>query len=288
MPLLLVVSIVWAFSFGLIKGRLTGVDPLAVATIRLFLATLVFLPFLRVRTLPRDALPRLAAIGAIQFGIMYAVYLQAFAHLQAYEVALFTITTPLFITLIDGIQRRRLAWPHVVAAVLSVAGAGIVLWQRLAAHGVATGVFLVQLSNLAFAIGQLWWRRERARLPAEVSESSYFACVYAGGFAVSLLWSLFATRWTTFALTTSQVVTLLYLGILASGLCFFWWNLGATRVNTGTLAVFNNAKIPLAVACSLIFFGERTDIPRLLIGGVLLIAGVWIAESAGRGARSTN
>jgi drug/metabolite transporter (DMT)-like permease len=60
--------------------------------------------------------------------------------------------------------------------------------------------------------------------------------------------------------------------------CFFWWNVGATRVNTGTLAAFNNAKIPLGVACSLVFFGERTDIPRLLIGGVLMAAGVLIAE----------
>ena len=44
---LVFVSILWAFSFGLIKGQLTGVDPLLVAAIRLLLCFLVFLPFYR-------------------------------------------------------------------------------------------------------------------------------------------------------------------------------------------------------------------------------------------------
>jgi drug/metabolite transporter (DMT)-like permease len=38
MSLLLIVSLIWAFSFGLIKGRLAGLDPTAVAVLRLALA----------------------------------------------------------------------------------------------------------------------------------------------------------------------------------------------------------------------------------------------------------
>ncbi len=66
--------------------------------------------------------------------------------------------------------------------------------------------------------------------------------------------------------------------MISSGACFFWWNLGASRVNAGTLAVFNNAKVPLGVACSLLFFGEHADLPRLLVGGVLMAAALWVAE----------
>jgi hypothetical protein len=32
------------------------------------------------------------------------------------------------------------------------------------------------------------------------------------------------------------------------------------------------------VACSLLFFGEKADLPRLLAGGVLMALGVWVAE----------
>ncbi len=46
----------------------------------------------------------------------------------------------------------------------------------------------------------------------------------------------------------------------------------------GTLAVFNNAKVPLGVACSLMFFQETADTPRLLGGLTLLAAAIWLAE----------
>lgn len=278
MFLLLVVSLIWAFSFGLIKGRLAGVDPTAVATLRLGLALVVFAAFFRRRDLPGRVLLRLAAIGAVQFGIMYLLYLRSYVYLQAYEVALFTITTPLFVALLDGAFARRLVGRHLVAALLSVAGAAVVVWQRFATHGMIVGLLLVQLSNLCFAAGQIAWRRARQSIPPAHSDASLFGVLYAGALVVSLAWSMFTTDWTAFHLNGSQTATIAYLGVLASGLCFFWWNIGATRVNTGTLAAFNNAKIPLAVACSLVFFGERADLPRLLLGGALMAVGVYTAE----------
>lgn len=275
---LLVVSLIWAFSFGLIKGRLSGVDPAAVAVLRLALSLIVFLPFLRLRSVPSRMALRLCLIGAVQFGIMYVVYLRAFAHLQAYEIALFTITTPLFVTLLDGVAQRSFVVTHAAAAVLSVLGAGVILWQRIGSQDAMAGVLLVQASNLCFAAGQLAWRKARNQIPADVSDASVFALPYAGAVLSAAAWSLFTTDWTTLRLTMSQGITIAYLGVLASGVCFFWWNVGATRVNTGTLAAFNNAKIPLAVACSLLFFGETADLPRLLIGGGLMAIGVVVAE----------
>ena len=49
MPLLLLVSLLWAFSFSLIKRHLGGLDSSFVAAVRLGLALLVFLPFVRLR-----------------------------------------------------------------------------------------------------------------------------------------------------------------------------------------------------------------------------------------------
>ena len=46
MFLLILVSLIWAFSFGLIKRFLGGVDSTFVTAIRLALALLVFLPLL--------------------------------------------------------------------------------------------------------------------------------------------------------------------------------------------------------------------------------------------------
>jgi drug/metabolite transporter (DMT)-like permease len=276
MILLLVVSVIWAFSFGLVKS-LTGLDPTAIGTARLAVSLVVFIPFLRAARLGAGHAARLALIGAVQFGAVYLLYLRAYAHRHAYEVALCTITTPIFVTLLDAAAERRWSMRFLAAAALSVAGAGVVLWRSIGDTGIVGGFVLMQLSNLCFACGQVAWRRERARLPPDRSDASVFAVTYAGALLLTVAVSAATTDWHRFAPTGVQWLTIAYLGAVASGLGFFLWNVGATRVNAGVLAAFNNAKIPLGIAASLLVFGERADMGRLLAGGALMALGVWTA-----------
>jgi len=273
---LLVVSLLWAFSFGLVKG-LAGLDSSAVALVRLAISLAVFAPFFRAARVGAAAALRLALVGAVQFGAMYILYLRSYAHLHAFEVALFTITTPVFVALADALLERRWLARFFAAAALSVAGAAVVLWRSVDDPAVLGGFVLVQLSNICFAVGQVAWRRERARIPAEASDSSIFALPLAGALALTAAVSLLSTDWRLFAPTPSQWASIAYLGAGASGLGFFLWNKGATRVNAGSLAVFNNVKIPLGIACSILVFGERADLARLCAGAALMALGVWVA-----------
>jgi drug/metabolite transporter (DMT)-like permease len=276
---LLSVSLLWAFSFGLIKGRLAGLDPVAVSTIRIAFAALVFLPFLRPRALPRRDVMSMALIGAFQFGLMYVLYTTAFGYLKGHEVALATILTPVYVALLDAAVENRTRWRHLIAATLAVLGAGALLWKNRTSDTIITGFLIVQGANLCFAAGQIAYKRIRPTLPAGVSDAGIFFWPCAGALVATALTSGFMTDWRAFKPTASQWGVLAYLGMLASGVGFFLWNYGATRVNTGTLAVFNNAKVPLGVACSLIFFGEQpASIPRLLISLALLILAVVVSE----------
>lgn len=283
MPLLLLVSFIWAVSFGIIKDRLAGLDSTALGVVRIALAALVFLPFLRPKKINANLALRLAAIGAVEFGIMYLFYMAAFRYLAAYEVAIFTIFTPLWITFFDALAARRATLNLVLAALLAIAGAAVITWQTITpSHTLLMGFLLVQGSNIAFALGQIWYRRTRATIPAGITDASLFAFLYLGALAVTVATSLTMTNWTAFHPTGAQWLALVYLGVISSGLCFFWWNKGATRVNAATLAAFNNAKIPLAVACSLLIFRESANIPRLLIGGALLAIAILIAQRNAR------
>jgi drug/metabolite transporter (DMT)-like permease len=277
---LFIVSLIWAFSFGLQK-KLAMLDPTAVAALRLAISVLVFLPFLRATRLGTRHLVTLGLIGAVQFGAVYVFYLRAYAHLHAYEVAMFTITTPLFVALVDAVVERRWRMSYLGAAALSVAGAAVLLWKSVGDSSVVTGFLLMQLSNLCFACGQVAWRRERKRLPAASSDASLFAVMFAGALALTLIVSAVMTDWHRFAPTGNQWLIIAYLGAIPSGLGFFLWNVGATRVNAGVLAAFNNAKVPLGIAVSLLVFGENDQMGRLLLGGGVMALGVWTAR-AGR------
>jgi len=127
MVLLLIASFIWAFSFGLIKNHLGGLDAGIVAFVRLALSFLLFLPMLKPRKIPAAMTMRLLLIGLVQFGLMYVLYIQSFRFLAAHQVALFTIFTPLFVVLLDDLWERRFQPLHFLTALLAVAGTAVIV-----------------------------------------------------------------------------------------------------------------------------------------------------------------
>jgi len=279
-----IVSLIWAFSFGIIKDSLSSLDASFVAAARLLLSAIVFLPFLRLRGVPIRLRWRLVLIGAVQFGLMYVSYISAFRYLQAYEVALFTIFTPIYVTLINDLIEKRFDLLNLATALLAVLGTGIVEGANLSQSGVLQGVLLVQISNLCFAYGQVLYRL-LMQGASEVRDTRVFGLLYAGGFAAAGLAAIAFTNWSRVIPNGNQALALVYLGVVASGLGFYLWNRGARKVRAGALAVFNDLKVPLAVAVSLLFFGEKADLVRLLVGGGIVLAALAINEYAAPGLR---
>lgn len=282
MLLLLAVSILWGFSFGLVNAEFSSLDPATLAGARLLIALPCFVPFLKGSFLQwRPANGKLILTGAIQYGLMYVSLFSAFRWLSGYEVALLTIFTPLYVVLAHAVLGRRLppAW-FWWTALLAVAGAAWI-FQPDSLPQKWPGILLMQAANLCFATGQIAWRRIRAGLPGRDSDG--YALLYLGGVLACLPFALpHAPVAGLMALTGSQWLALVYLGTVASGLGFFLWNAGASRVNPATLAVFNNLKIPVAILISVTVFKEEAN-PRSLIPGVfiLLLALGW-AEAANR------
>lgn len=279
MILLLLTSCIWAFSFGLIGNRLTGLDPAVVAFVRLALSLLAFLPLACRGAAPRPASAlKLLLLGGLQFGLMYLLYIASFRHLPSHAVALFTVTTPVYVALLAGARQPRLLPRPLLAALLAVVGAALVNWKTPYGERLWLGFALVQGSNLCFAAGQLLYRRVM-RAPDGVSNYQALTWMYAGAVMACLPFALRGWRAHGFAPDRGQLLVLLYLGVVASGLCFWLWNTGARRIrHAGTLAVMNNAKIPLGMALSLLLFGEPADPWRLSLAGVALLAGVLLAE----------
>ncbi len=274
---LLLVSLVWAFSFGLIKGNLTGLDSNFVSFCRMAVSLAVFLPVLRLRKVKFQLGWKLALIGALQFGIMYITYIAAFKWLQAYEVALFTIFTPLYVVIAEDALQKKFHPVYLLTAVISIAGTWVIKGQELLSPHILGGFLLVQVSNLCFALGQVLYRRLMAK-ESGVKDMEVFGILYFGAVLLTGAATLAFVPLQSIALTSKQIWTLLYLGAVASGISFFLWNLGARRVNAGALAIFNDLKIPLAVLVSLLVFKEQTNLPNLLIGGAVMLAALAFNE----------
>ena len=273
---LLIVSLIWAFSFGLIKTQLTGLDSALVSFIRLLISFFVFLPFLRFKNLGKSLTLGLIFTGMIQYGLMYLTYIYAYRFVAAYEIALFTIFTPLYITLFNDLFSRKFHKIFFIEAFIAVLATAVIIYNRLSVDGLISGFILVQISNLSFAFGQIYYKKLLKN--TVIKDSQIFALLYGGAVLLTGVTVLFTVNFSEIQITALQIYTLLYLGIIASGLGFFLWNYGARRTNTGTLAVFNNLKIPLAIIVSLLFFEEQTNFLRLAIGLCILLLLMWFNE----------
>lgn len=267
---LLTASLIWAFSFGLIKGELTGLDPVFVSFVRLLISFVVFLPLFRMKNLKYKDAALLSFIGAIQYGLMYVTYIFSYKYLKAYEVALFTVFTPIYVTLINDLIKHKLNTKALLSAFLAATGTGIIVYKSIGTEGLILGFLLMQISNLCFAIGQVLYKHFMKKRNT-LKDRNVFALMFLGAVFFTLATSLFTTNYGEIEITKNQILILIYLGAIASGLGFFLWNYGAVLTKIGTLAVFNNLKIPLAVTVSLVIFGERTNPVNLLVGGSILL-----------------
>jgi len=268
MFLLLIVSVIWALSFGL-TAQVSDLGAPFVTAVRTVLAALVFLPFMKVKGMPAKRMLAFVGIGALQFGLMYLLYIASFRWLRPSEVALFTIFTPLFVTLVDDLLEWRMSWLFLLTAALAVLGTGICVWPGLGRGGMVRGFLLMQGANLSFALGQVLYRRVA---PASGKrDRDLMGLLYLGACAVAVAMAAPSIPWDkVLAMDLRQAAVLLYLGVVASGLGFFLFNAGARRTDIGTLAIFNNMKIPLAILASGLVFREAVDWPRLAAGGAVI------------------
>jgi drug/metabolite transporter (DMT)-like permease len=281
---LLAASLLWAFSFGLIKGQLTGLDPLLVSLVRLVLAAVSFGPFLwRDRGHGSQGL-RAMGLGAIQFGLMYVLYIAAYGFLPAWMVALFTVTTPLYVVLLAGVRQRRLKPRYLAAVVLAIGGAVVVTARGLPEGASWTGVLLLQGANICFALGQVYF--PDLKFGGSARESTLLAWMYLGACLVPAVALLARGSGTGPMPDARQWLVLLYLGLVPTALGFFLWNKGAARVQAGVLAGTNNLKVPLAVFVSWTIFGEQADYFRVIVGLVLVVAALFVAGQSRSGGRT--
>ncbi|QKJ50980.1 DMT family transporter [Providencia rettgeri] len=275
MWLLVITTLLWAASFSLIGEYLAGkVDSWFSVLVRVALASLVFLPFLRWRQFSLKVIALYMAVGACQLGVMYLFVFHAYQYLTVAEFLLFTVLTPLYVTLIyDLLERQPLRKGYLFSSLLAVIGAAIIRYDHLS-ESFWLGLLFVQLANIFFAIGQVGYKRLMEIHP--IPQHQAFSWFYLGATLVALIgWLLFGNK-SMMPTTTLQWGVLLWLGIVASGIGYFMWNYGATKVDAGTLAIMNNMMVPAGLLVNFAIWQQHPDWLSFTIGSSLIIASLWV------------
>ena len=265
---LIFVTILWAFSFSLIGEFLVGkVDSYLAVFVRVTLASLVFLPFTKFRGVNPKLALGIMAIGAVQIGLMYLCYYNSFLYLSVPEVALFTIFTPFYVTLIYDAFSFKFRPLYLFSVGVAVFGALIIKYGAIN-EGAIKGFLLVQGANICFGAGQSAYKALLERF--DVDQKKVFGYFHFGAFFVAVIALITLGNPAKFHVDLTQTLVLLWLGIVASGLGYFMWNKGACEVDSGVLAIMNNALIPAAIIVNLLFWQKDANLTRLIVGAAIM------------------
>ena len=267
MSYLIIVSILWSFSFGIIKYGLSGVDSSYISFIRSLIAFLFFssISIYNFKKFSFDI--KLVMIGAIQFGLMYVFYIQSYAYLPAYLIATFTITTPIFVGLASSyISKEIISKNGIYAIILVLIGSFLMRFNVVNPFNYWIGFILIQFANFFFATGQILFKQWNIKNGTKDIVHNFSQLFLGATLITSIFYFLNINN--NLELTSINLFTLIFLGLISTGLGFLFWNIGLLKVSNEKLAVMNNLIIPIAILNSYFIFGEQIN-PLTFFPGIV-------------------
>ena len=276
---------VWGATFVSTKVLIArGLTPAEIFLLRFAMAYLCILPFARGRlfagNLRDEALLLTAGICGGSFYFLTENI--ALEYAPASNVSLIVCTAPVWTALVLGLldRRERMSRRQIAGSALAFAGMVLV---------VLNGHFVLHLSPrgdlLALCAAWLWVfysmavKRLAGRYPALFITRKVF---FYGLLTILPVFAVrpFAVPWQTLA-QPAVAGNLLFLGLIASMLCYLLWNaamlrLGAVRT---TNYIYLNPLVTILTAALCI--DERIT-PVALAGAALILYGMWQAERPAR------
>ena len=270
---LIITTVIWSLSFSLIGNTLSpDINSWSLAFSRSAIACILFSRWINFK-IPISYIIKIIFIGALQIGIMYILYLNAFSYTSVQRILLFTITTPFYVTMISQIINKEIKLFAFFITLLSIVGALIIRMTDFDTSDFI-GLILVQLANLCFASGQVLYKAMKADSKISTNVYTDFSFFFIGASLITFIGLIVSPVSYTYPNTISQWFLVLWLGVGASGIGYYFWNYGATKVNVETLATMNNLVIPLGLFIEIIFFSGSYDFETFVIGTVIIISSI--------------
>lgn len=229
--------------------------------------------------LPLRQTPLLAFLGATGVFLYSYFFFTGLQTVTAGRAALIVACIPVCIAAVSAlVYRERLGLVRSSGILLSLLGVATIIsdgkpWTLLAG-GVHTGDLFILGCVASWTAYSLGGKQAMQQLPPLVSVtwSCVFGCVFLFPAAlVSGLWTEMTTA------RPLDWLCIIYLGVLATGLAYFWYYRGILALGASRAGIFINLVPVFAVCFGFVLLDEAVHL-SLLAGGLMVVGGVWITN----------
>jgi drug/metabolite transporter (DMT)-like permease len=277
----------WGLSFVATKAALRELSPITLITTRFALGVALLLVLLQLRRVPvlppRELWGALALMGFV--GVFVHQILQSFALTMTGAISTGWLIglTPLWSAVLSAwLLRERFPPAKVAGLALGFAGAALVVTRgqigaaRLALPA-TKGDLLILVSTLNWAVYSVLGH------PVLKSLGATRATAGALLFGWLMLLPLFLARagWREYAhLSGAGWGAVLFLGIACSGLGYLFWYGALEKVPASAVSALLYLEPLITLAAGIALLGEQVHLTTM-VGGLLVLAGVFLVERAG-------
>ena len=269
----------WGTAFPAIKLALASYSPMEVGTLRFFVAAFVFILLAcvnKVRMPPLKDWPIFLLI-ALTGGIGYHLLLNSGESYTDAGTAGFVVSTsPLFTILLSYVFfKENFSLEKFIGALISLLGVWIIAVDSDAAMKMNAGVIFLLMGALLWS---LFFIIQKAALRGY---SSIEVITYAVWIA-AILFLLFSHPVSLITSIphrqTMATWAVIYLGIFPTCIAYCTWAYTLKNVNISTASIYTYF-IPFISALLAYFFLDEHYTPLFLLGGLLIIIGIVIANN---------
>jgi len=276
----------WSGNYIAGKTALTVLPPVLLFGLRISLAGGLMLPVYwwdkrRTKTpLKMADAPLLAVLGLLGVALNQFLFILGLSRTSVAHTAIFANMTPILVLLFARVRGLEQITALKLTGVV-VALAGVVLLRTLdpRPQGSAasfSGDLFTFCGSAAFAMFTVLGK-PATRVYGTVTVNTV---AYVGG-AVAMapvtLWQ--AARFSFAAVSTSAWVSLVYMAVLPSVICYLIYYYALAHMDASRVAAFSYLLPPLATTMGIVLLGERVTL-ALVISALVIFTGVYLAERA--------
>ena len=276
---LLLTAAIWGFGFVVVKDSLDYVGAFYLVALRYTLAAVIMALVIGKRWKKINfRYLRHGLLSGCFLGLGYLSQTVGCAYTtagkNAFLTTIYVILIPLFTWFL---YKKRPGWHVFVAALLSITGIGLLALGTSDAKAINKGDVFTLICGVFYALHIIWtekYNRQKDDILLLTNLQFITATLLAW-----LMAPFFDGKMTVSVLMDSKVIiSILYLGLFATMLCFNLQNIGLKFVKSSLASLFLGFESVFGVLFSAIILHEALTL-RMILGCVLIFGAVILAQS---------
>lgn len=284
---MLLLALMWGLSIPITKLGLQTLPPLTLTAMRFAVAVPLLLLFVVGSRIPWRAMPRLAALGLLGIGIGQVTQVFGIVGTTASVGTILSATIPVFIVLFAAFRLRQPVTGRQAGGLLAafIGIACVALGQGGTAdpshQTTLLGVTWMLVSALSIAFYYVW----SVQLTEAHGAHAVAAWSTLFGFLALLPWAGWEAIQVPLQITAEGLAVAVYLGVAVSVAGLFLWLRILRTVPAGIAASVQYLQPVFGIGAAALMFGDPLG-PLFLVGSMLILIGLALAVSSGRGKRA--